>query len=483
VAVDVTGTWANPSLDGTLRVRDGTLAPEALGNVQWRSVEADVLFRGDSIVLERARAESVGSGTGRAQLVGWLSLRDPSNPRMDLRLTGRGFNAYAVPNVADVDLSGELRLTGTYESAILSGALTADRAIIAIPELASKEVIALENLDPFARFDTLAVTSSRALNVAPPRFIENLTIANVPIQMGRDVWLRSSEANINLGGQVNITRGQVTRGRDAGRLQLALDGPLQTVRGTYRLNLGPVQRTFEVEQGEIRFYGDPDNNPTLAVDALHTVRQYSQQGVRPDVRVRVHMGGTLNQPTLLLSTPDSVRVTNSDLISYLVTGGPSFEIGGTNKDLSTTALSVVLGSFGSVLGGKAAGGVCDDANVSTAGLEGYGGKIKDVGGGVLSGIRLGCAKQVGERTFVRLDAGLCQIGQLVSGSGGGNPLSFTDALGLKLDYLLGPGLSASFGVEPPTSAVLCSVNANASARGFVPTPRQVGFDLFRVWRF
>jgi len=491
VAVDVTGTWAQPALDGTLQVRDGSLSPEALGNVRWRGVEADVLFRGDSIVLERMVAQSSvpsnnltgGPSIGRVQLEGWLSLREPSNPLMDLRLTGRGFNAYAMPNVADVDLSGELRLRGSYEAAVLSGALTADRAIIAIPELASKDVIALEDLDPFARFDTSATSNARTLNVSPPEFIENLTIANVPIRMGRDVWLRSSEANINLGGQVNITRGQVTRGRDAGRLQLALDGPLQTVRGTYRLNLGPVQRTFEVEQGEIRFFGDPDNNPTLSVDAMHTVRQYSQQGVRPDVRVRVHMGGTLNQPTLVLSTPDSVRVTNSDLISYLVTGGPSFEIGGSDRDLSSTALSVVLGSFGSVLGGKAAGGVCDDANVSTAGLERYRGRITEVGAGVLSGIRVNCAKQVGERTFVRLDAGLCQVGQMFSANSGNNPLSFTEALGLKLDYLLRPGLSASFGVEPPTSAVLCSVNANASARGFVPTPRQVGFDLFRVWRF
>jgi hypothetical protein len=91
--------------------------------------------------------------------------------------------------------------------------------------------------------------------------------------------------------------------------------------------------------------------------------------------------------------------------------------------------------------------------------------------------------QVGDRAFVRLDAGLCQVGQLVTQGGGSDPLSFTDALGLKLDYLLGRGVTASVGVEPPTSAVLCAVNANASARGFVPTPRQVGFDVFRVWRF
>jgi translocation and assembly module TamB len=238
-----------------------------------------------------------------------------------------------------------------------------------------------------------------------------------------------------------------------------------------------------VEQGEIRFFGDPELNPTLNIDALHTVRQYSEQGARPDVRVRVHLGGTLRQPTAELSTPDSVRVTNSDLISYLVTGGPSFEIGGRDGDISATAARVVLGSLGSVLGGKASGGLCDDAQLSTAGLDAYGGRLRNVGAGILAGTRFNCAKQVGDRAFVRLDAGLCQVGQLVTQGGGSDPLSFTDALGLKLDYLLGRGVTASVGVEPPTSAVLCAVNANASARGFVPTPRQVGFDIFRVWRF
>ena len=40
----------------------------------------------------------------------------------------------------------------------------------------------------------------------------------------------------------------------------------------------------------------------------------------PDVRVRVHIGGTLSTPTAELSSPDSARVTNAELISYLVTG-------------------------------------------------------------------------------------------------------------------------------------------------------------------
>lgn len=484
LALDVRlgGTWGRPTLDGELNVRDGVLALGPLGDVRWHDVGADVAFIGDSVAVREVSAmSSVDGRTGRARVSGWMSIADRENPLLDLRWNSREFHAFARPGVADVDISGELRLAGEWRDATLSGMLTADRAVVSIPELAGKDVISLEEFDRFGVVDTLVSLANRRLPTGPSTLVENLTIANVPITMGRDVWLRSTEANINLGGFVSITRGRVTRGRDAGQLQLALDGPLQTVRGTYRLNLGPVQRTFEVQDGEIRFFGDPDLNPTLDINAVHTVRQYSQQGARPDVRVRVHLGGTLTNPTAELSTPDSARVTNADLISYLVTGGPSYEIAGREGDYTSTAARVLLSSFGSVLGGKAAGGLCDDAQVSTAGLEGYGGGIRDVGGSILSGTRFSCAKQVGDRAFLRLDAGLCQVGQLMSAGGSTTALNLTDAIGVKLDYLLAPGLTASMGVEPPTNAVLCALNG--SARGFVPTPQQIGFDLFRAWRF
>jgi hypothetical protein len=59
--------------------------------------------------------------------------------------------------------------------------------------------------------------------------------------------------------------------------------------------------------------------------------------------------------------------------------------------------------------------------------------------------------------------------------------AFADAFGAKLDYRLASEYTLSIGVEPPTSAVYC--RDDAGARGFAPTPRQVGFDLFRLWRF
>lgn len=480
--LDVTGSWREPRVEGGLLVRDGNVTFAPLGDVRWRDLTADIGLIGDSIAIRRFSATSSSGGRqGRASLGGWFTVSDRENPAFDLSLRANQFHVYNVRNVADIDLSDSLRINGTLRSATLRGALTADRAVISIPEIATKDVISLTEFDRFGVADTLALLDRRLAPRPPSVFVDNLVVRNVPIRMGRDVWLRSEEANINLGGQISITRAQGPGVRGNGQAQLALTGSLQTVRGTYQLNIGPVQRTFEVQQGSIDWFGDPDFvfNPNLDISAQHTVRQYSKQGAQPDVRVRVNIGGTLMEPTAVLSSPDSMRVRNADLISYLVTGGPSFEIGGRNTTYTSTATRLLISSLGSYLGGKA-GGLCDEARVSTAAGDEATRNIRSGTAAVLEGTRFNCGKQVGDRAFVRLDAGLCQVGQFVGGSSL-NAAALANSIGVKLDYLLRQGYTISAGVEPPTSAVLC--NTNMSARGFVPAPQQFGFDLFRAWRF
>jgi hypothetical protein len=362
----------------------------------------------------------------------------------------------------------------------LTGSMSVDRGTVFIPDIFAKELISLDDPELRNIVDTVALADHGILPRAPSRVVENLIVQDVPVSMGRDVTIRSSEANITLGGKVRITAARVRRGRDAGRYQLALDGALQTVRGSYRLNAGPVQRTFEVEGGEIRFRGDPDPNlAEMDIRALHTVRTFSQSTARQDVRVRVNIGGTLGSPRATFSTPDSVRVSDSDILSYLITGGPSSEILGSGAgDLSTTAYRVALSSLGSVIGSRFSGGFCDDTRVSTAILDQYNRGIRDVGSSLLSGSQINCAKQLGERVFFRIDAGLCSIGQLV-GQGGSSTLF--DALGFKVDYRFNHGVTAAVGMDPSTNAALCT--QNAVVRGFAPTPRQVGLDLFRAWQF
>jgi hypothetical protein len=100
------------------------------------------------------------------------------------------------------------------------------------------------------------------------------------------------------------------------------------------------------------------------------------------------------------------------------------------------------------------------------------------------GTRLGVGKQIDDRTFVSANAGLCQVGQFIGGtsgsSGSSNPLSFADAIGFKIEHRLNAGFGVSAGVEPPTDALLCG---GGNVRGFAPTPKQWGFDVFKTWRF
>ena len=476
----ITGTMRSPRVDGALRVTNAGFDLPVLGTA-WRDVDVDIGFIGDSIAIRNVAATSGDRGSARSTLRGFIGVRDRTDPTFDLRLTADNFNAIHKSRVADLDLSGEVRIAGATSSATLTGALTVDRGTIFIPDMFAKDLISLDDPELMNVVDTSALADHSILPRTPSRVIENLRVQDVPINMGRDVTLRSSEANITLGGSVRITAARVQRGRDKDRYQLALDGAVQTVRGTYRLNLGPVQRTFEVEGGEVRFRGDPDPNlGELNIRALHTVRTFSQSSAQQDVRVRVTIGGTLGSPRATLSSPDSGRVTDSDLFSYLMTGGPSSEIIGRNGNPTTTAYRVALGSFGSVIGSRVPAGLCTDAQFSTATLDQYKG-IRDIGSSVLSGSRFNCAKQLGERVFFRVDAGLCSVGQLLGQGGSFDSRALAEAMGFKLDYRFNYGVSASAGIDPSTSAAMCS--REAIVRGFAPTPRQIGVDLFRAWQF
>jgi len=477
--LDVSGTWKHPLLRGALVIHGGELSLEPLGAVKLTALEADVGFHGDSIA-GRVSARSGRTRPATGAISGVVGIRDLQKPTFDVKLAAQSFNVIDRARFATLDVTGDLALVGSADAATLTGALTVDRGSIAIPELFQKHLISLDDPEFYRIVDTTAFEDRRLLPTPPSAIMNNLAVKNVTVQMGRDVWLRSSETNINLGGRVTIRSGLSQRGSTAGRAQFALDGALQTVRGTYRLTLGPgVARTFTVENGDVRFFGDPDLNGALNINALYTVRASSLQGTRTDVRVRVHIGGTLNAPAMpVLSSPDSQRVSQADLVSYLATGQPSNQIGGASGDYTSTAVNVFLTTglgFGT-------GGLCDQAQLSAGGLDALQGRFRDVGGGILSGSRLNCSRQLGERAFLRLDYGLCQVGQLVGGSSGSSdPLTFADAIGVKIDYQLTTALTLSGGIEPPTSAVLCT--RDASARGFAPTPRQFGVDLLRLWRF
>lgn len=471
------GTTERSALQGFLRIDSAAATIPDLG-IRLRDLNADLSAARDTVRIRRFSVVSGNEPRDSLWMGGWFArLSDANgegNVAFDVSLGARDFQAIANRKVAELSLSAGLRLSGSLDRSRLSGNVTVNSGVIVIPPFTGKKLISLDDPELYNVVDTTVFANRALLPKAPPAFVNNLTVDNVRIAMGSDVRVRSEEADIKLGGAVNVTVGARIGGTAP---QLALDGALQTERGYYRLELGGlVQRTFTVEGGELRFLNETELNPILNISALHTVRQVSSNyGGRNDVRIRVRVQGTLIRPTLRLESADSLQLSESDLISYLVAGVPSFGLGGQLSANRFSASSIALSTISSYISARFSGGLFDYVSIQTT--TGSNSQQQQSRQGLLNGVQFGIGKQLGERTFLSLTTGLCKFGA----SGGQlNPVDLAQSIGMKLEQRLSAGYGFSFSLEPPLNELFCT---SGTDRSFATTRRQFGFDLFRAWRW
>jgi hypothetical protein len=471
--VDVRGTVKQPVIDGQFRVKNGAGTLVNFG-LALQAVNADVLLERDTVFIQRMFAETVRDRRGTLGVQGFVSLQEYTNPVFALRAQARNFHIVEKPGLASLDISTDedLTLTGPYRRATVTGAVRVDRGTIYIPELLTKQIVDLSDPEFAGIVDTLLARDRKLLPETPSEFARNLTLENVAVNIGDAVWLRSSEANVKLGGSLNVTLGRSPQTGE--RSQLALEGTLNAVRGTYRLTLVDpfVQPTFDVESGTLRFFGTPDVNPTLDIRAIHTIRQPTQRSANlRDIRVRVTIGGTLARPTLTLDNPDNLPLSQSDLLSYLITGEPGLALDNTSGQYRSQLASFALRYGGNLLTSAIPRNLVDIVEIQT-------GRINDASAAQqndpylysLLNSRAIVGKQIGNNWFLGLSTGLCFV----------NANNFKDNFGLKLEYRFNSIYTAQAGIEPGSSDVTCARNAPQIQQ---QTPRQLGVDFFRTWRF
>ena len=460
----VGGTWRRPTVDGRFVIADGEMSLPRLG-ITLRELAAEIGLSRDSINIRQLSARSGAQG-GRASLVGGIdlpsgSLGDYKSVGFDLSLRADNFQAIRNRRIADLELSGALRLSGPFTRARLTGNVAVDRGALYIQEAPQKRLVALDDPDYTTLVDTSDFESRRLLR-APSvvdTLIRYLEVDNVSVSLGDEVWLRSEAANVRLGGSVQVLKQEN---------DLTLAGTLNADRGDYRLDLGLVQRRFDVTSGRIAFYGEPGLNPALDISAVHTVRQVD----RPDVRIRATIGGTLLQPRLTLTSDERIPLSTTEILSYLVFGVPSFALDQQGQSALRPVAQALLPTAGVLLERQLnalVGGIVDNISITPGGLAT--GQVGQTTREVLASSRIGVGKQIGERTFVTANAGLC-------GLGGGSQASFTQSLGVSVEVRLNHGWSIQTGREPAARALTCS-----GLGAVVDTPRQFGFDLFREWSF
>jgi translocation and assembly module TamB len=450
--VQVRGTWDRPSLEGSVQISGGAATIPALG-ARYTGIEARMTMGGDRLSVEEAHLKG---GTGTLGVAGDVRFEALTHPVLDLTVTAGGFSAFTQRDFAGLTASGELHLAGPAVGATLTGRLTVDAGFLAFADLVEKRIVNLDDPEFRAVVDS---NLARASDLGPSVknvFLDSLRINALTVSMGPDVWLRSHEANIQLAGDFTVGKSVenwISRYR--------LDGELRAVRGTYRLTVGPTSKEFRVTRGTVRFFGTPDLNPVLDIVAEHPVR--AVQG--NDIVMRAVIGGTLLAPKLSLESDQRPPLSETEIVSYLLFGRPSFDLasgGSTAGSGSEQAIfQGAMAGLAGVLSGQLEQTLVTDLGlpVDYLAIRPGGGTVADIFGST----RVEAGTQIGERTFLTLNAGLCQVSRGLS----------SQALGASVEYRLTGRWRMEASVEPTVQ--------ECRPAGFLirpPAPYQIGFDLF-----
>ena len=450
--VQVRGTWDRPALEGSARISGGAATIPALG-ARYTGIEARMALGGDRLTVEEAHFKG---GSGTLGVAGDVRFELLTHPVLDLTITAGGFSAFSQRDFAGLTASGALHLAGPASGATLTGRLTVDAGFLAFADLVEKRIVNLDDPEFRAVVDS---NLSRASDLGPSVknvFLDSLRISGLTVAMGPDVWLRSHEANIQLAGDFTVDKSV-----ENGISRYRLDGELRAVRGTYRLTVGPTSKEFRVTRGTVRFFGTPDLNPVLDIVAEHPVR--AVQG--NDIVVRAVIGGTLLTPKLSLESDQRPPLSETEIVSYLLFGRPSFDLasgGGTAGSSSEQAIfQGAMAGLAGVLSGELEQTLVTDLGlpVDYIAIRPGGGTVGDIFGST----RVEAGTQIGERTFLTLNAGFCQVSRGLS----------SQALGASVEYHLTGRWSMQASVEPTVQECRPS--------GLLirpPAPYQIGFDLF-----
>ena len=459
--VSLGGTLRRVELTGELALRGGAATVHAAG-VALRDANATVSFLGDSIIVREA-AVRAATGPGEASLSGVVRLRDSAT--VDLRLQSRAMPVMNNPRSMTVEATSDLRVSGRVSAPTLVGTVTIPRATVLVRNVGKSGV---GDDDPeFVRLvDSLTARPARAHK---PGLAQSIQIDSVDVTMGSNVWVRSAEANVKLGGTVRVSE---VPGAD-GPPRLSLRGRLLTERGTYRFTLGVLERTFQLQEGSVEFTGGSELDAKLDINALYTRGASDGQALGRELRLLAHVGGTLSQPKLEFSS-DGPPMSEAELMNYLLTGQASVAVGEAFDDGAVG--SEFVSRAADMLAQRLAGGYFDVVSVKagSANSSADGSASQNS----LATSRLGLGKQLTDRVFLNIDAGLC--GLAATDASVTSP-RFSESLGMSLDYRFRSNLSLSLSSEPSTNAARCT--DASSQRGTALTPRQWGLGLSRKWRF
>ena len=438
--VDVGGTLRRPRGRGTLTLANGSFDLPRWG-MAGRAAAGEMELAGDSIIIRRLRMNDTDSPRDTAALNGIITLSGTSwsDWIVNLNSDANGFRVIDDPRLASAEADWRLAVAGTLGAPRVTGWVELPYAVFTI--------------GPRGRPRRPPSDSTGAVQVGIP------IVNGVLVTLGSDVRLRSRDANVQLSGTVELF-GPLNRPWAS--------GSVYATRGTYRVDLGVIKRTFRVDSGTVIVEGTPDISPALDIYASYTVRRPNND----DIQIGAHVYGTTDRPRLDLSSDLGTAVGQSEIISYLVFGQSSFGVPDSRGSLGQTATAALVPSLGGFLEGTL-GAVLpffSSLQVSTvAGEQSQNIISSPIDGLFNNNYAVTGGRQLGTDTFFSLTAGKCSAGG--QGASSSSPIWFGTAAEYRPRRTVGAAITIDPGPAP------CS---RVSGSG---DTYQIGFDLSYDWKF
>jgi autotransporter translocation and assembly factor TamB len=451
--VELRGTPRALQPAGELAIRGGGASLPEQG-VRVTGVAGSVQIREDRSLDVSLEARAGGT----VRVGGTVSLADLTDPGFDLQINASGFQAVDRRDL-NARIGGQIALTGRYSAPQLDGSVRVEQGVIFLEEFArTAEVVDLTDPAFFDVVDTTLVASRPVVAAAENPFIRNLRM-DVDLVIQRDFWLRSREMNVEMDGELTVTF-------DRPRRELILVGSLEAVRGVY----SAFGRQFEVTEGTVEFAGTPGINPSLEIQAINRVRR---EGGEP-LNVIASLGGTLENMTVSLSSDAQPPIAESDLISYLVFGRPSYALGSGERSVLEGAAEAGVGAGLGAIAGQLGAVVAQQFGVDyftiTQAREGAG-LPSGVGvGGALAQTQIEMGQYIGQNLFLALTL------RPLTGLGGRTQNQFP---GARLEW--------RFADSWTTEAFIEDRFAREASFGFgemgLRLDKVMGFSLYREWGY
>ncbi|MDZ7622676.1 MAG: translocation/assembly module TamB domain-containing protein [Candidatus Competibacteraceae bacterium] len=320
---DITASGALPklALRGNIRLENaGAAIPEAGIKLQNLQLTASSNGQGPLQISGSARSDP-----GQLQLTGTV---DPLKPELNLRIQGQDFQAFNTTDV-QVRISPDLQLAVDPNRVQIDGTVVVPSAFVRPPE-ASRPGAVRPSGD-------VVIVNGRNGEAPPPAARGPQIFARVRVVLGDDVRLETQVFQARLTGSLLVEETPELAPRGSGRIEV--------VAGNYRI----FGEEIEVQRGHLLFSNSPLDNPGLD---LRVARQSTDRMAGTEIIAGAQVRGTLRQPQLtLFSEP---RMSDPDILSFLVLGRASGGTGGEAALLFRAASALGLGGGGAL--GKGLGG-------------------------------------------------------------------------------------------------------------------------------